>query len=155
MPANHNEVELQIMAAQIKVAHSPGEIAQLVRLISPTPSTGEMSAEEFERVMKVLVAHNKRRPYSAKSITAARLVLVMGATISEAAAEVGLNRQNVSVLMKRIRGHMESLPKGWVKVGEWYPGEVATQLGEISESLKELHAAGKPLDGLTFTITLP
>lgn len=155
MPANRNEVELQIMAAQIKVAYSPGEIAQLVRLISPTPSTGEMSAEEFERVMKVLVAHNKRRPYSAKSITAARLVLVMGATISEAAAEVGLNRQNVSVLMKRIRGHMESSPKGWVKVGEWFPGEVATQLGEISESLKELHAAGKPLDGLTFTITLP
>ena len=74
MPANRNEVELQIMAAQIKVAYSPGEIAQLVRLISPTPSTGEMSAEEFERVMKVLVANNKRRPYSAKSITAARLV---------------------------------------------------------------------------------
>ena len=50
---------------------------------------------------------------------------------------------------------MESLSEGWVKVGEWFPGEVATQLGEISESLKELHAAGKPLDGLTFTITLP
>ena len=31
MPANRNEVELQIMAAQIKVAYSPGEIAQLVR----------------------------------------------------------------------------------------------------------------------------
>ncbi|MBT2375500.1 TrfB-related DNA-binding protein [Pseudomonas fluorescens] len=154
MSANRNEVDLLVLAAQIKVAYSPGEIAQLVRLISPTPSTGEMSAEEFERVMKVLAANNKRRPYSEKSITAARLVLVMGATISEAAAEVGLNRQNVSVLMKRIRGHMESLPKGWVQVDEWFPGVVAKQLGDISESLKELHAAGKPLDAHTFTITL-
>lgn len=154
MPANHNEDKLLVIAAELKKTYPPADIAQLVRLISPTPSTGDMSAEAFEHVMKVLIAQNNRRPYSDKSITAARLVLVMGASIAEAAEETELSRQVVNRLMLRIRSRMAAVPHGWVKVSEWFPVEAAKQLGAISESLKALHAAGKPLDAQRFTIAL-
>lgn len=153
MPAKSNEEKLLAMATQIKEAFSPREIAQLMRLIGPTPRTGEMSAEEFERVMQIL-ASKTNRPYSAKSLTAARLVLVMGAGISEAAKEAGLDRRNVSELMTRIRARIASLPHDWVKVSEWFPDVMAKQLGNIAESLRERHAADQLLDGLSFTITL-
>lgn len=153
MLAKSNEENVLAMAAQIKETFTPGEIAKLMRLIGPTPKTGDMSAEEFERVMTIL-ASQTNRPYSEKSMIAARLVLVMGAGISEAAKEAGLARQNVSELMTRIRARIELLPHDWVKVSEWFPGGVATQLGNIAQSLRELHAADQPLDGLTFTITL-
>lgn len=153
MSAKSSEEKLLALAAQIKETLSPGDIAQLMRLVGPTPSTGEMSAEDFERVMKIL-ASKTNRPYSPKSMIAARLVLVMGASISEAAKEAGLDRRNVSELMTRIRIRIESLPHDWVKVSEWFPGLVAKQLGYIAESLRELHDADHPLDGLAFTITL-
>ncbi|AOE82489.1 hypothetical protein A7318_27995 (plasmid) [Pseudomonas lurida] len=154
MSAKNTDEQLLAMATKIKESYTPSEIAQLVRLISPTPNTGELSAEEFERVMQVLGSQNNRRPYSSKSVIAARLVLVMGASPSEAAKESGLARQNVSELMLRIRKRMESLPQGWVKVSEWFPGEVAKQIGHISEALKDHHSAGKPLNELSFTIKL-
>lgn len=151
--SKNNEERLMNMAATIKETFQPAEIAQLVRLIGPTPSTGEMSPEEFERLMKELEAQSNRRGYSEKSIEAARLVLVMGATISEAAADLNLSRQSVNQLMQRIRRRMESLPQGWVKVTDWFPAEVAKQLEQISDSLKAAHASGKPLDTQSFTIS--
>ena len=154
MTANANEGKLLALAAELKDAYAPTDIAKLIRLISPTPSTGQMSAESFEQVLAVLVGQNNRRPYSDKSITAVRLVLVMGASIAEAAGETGLSRQVVNRLMLRIRSRMESLPVGWVKVSEWLPAEVAKQLRDISALLKGLHAAGKPLDALSYTLTL-
>lgn len=154
MPVNALDEKLLALAAEIQEGYAPADIAQLVRLISPTPSTGEMSAESFEQVMAVLVGQNNRRPYSDKSITAARLVLVMGASIAEAAGETGLSRQVVNRLMLRLRSRMESLPTGWVKVSEWLPADVAKQLRDISALLKGLRAAGKPLDALSYTITL-
>ena len=60
----------------------------------------------------------------------------------------------VNRLMLRIRSRMESLPAGWVKVSEWLPAEVANQLRDISALFKRLHAAGKPLDAQSFTITI-
>lgn len=149
----HSEAEIVALATHIREAFSPGEIANLMRLIAPTPRTGEMSAEEFERVMKVL-ASQTNRPYSVKSLAAARLVLVMGASPAEAAKEVGLARQNVSELIKRIRARVEALPHDWVKVGEWFPPVAAKQLVAIAETLRERQTAGKPLDELTFTINL-
>lgn len=149
-----NEDRLMKMAAQIKEKYQPGEIAQLIRLIEPTPSTGEMSAEEFERLMKELEAKSTRRGYSEKSIEAARLVLVMGASVAEAATETNQTRQSVNQLMVRIRRRMESLPQGWVQVSDWFPADVAKQLVKVAESLKAAHAAGKPLDTKTFTISL-
>lgn len=153
MPGKHNEEQIMAMANQIREAYSPGEIANLIRLIAPAPNTGEMSAEEFERVMKIL-ASQTNRPYSTKSMVAARLVLVMGASPAEAAKEAGLARQNVSELMSRIRARIQALPHDWVKVSEWFPPELAKQLGTIAETLREFHAAGKPLDAHTFTINL-
>lgn len=150
----NNEERLMKMAEKIKATYQPAEIAQLVRLISPTPSTGEMSPEEFERLMKELEAQSNRRGYSEKSIEAARLVLVMGASMAEAAEELNLTRQSVNQLMVRIRRRIESLPQGWVKVTEWLPAEVAKQLEKIAESLKASHASGKPLESKKFTITL-
>lgn len=130
------------MAAKIKETFQPGEIAQLIRLIAPTPSTGEMSPEEFERLMKDLEAKSSRRGYSEKSVEAARLVLVMGASVAEAAAETNLSRQSVNQLMLRIRRRMASLPQGWVQVTDWFPVEVARQITGVAESLKASHAAG-------------
>ena len=150
----NNEDRLMKMAAKIKETYEPAEIAQLVRLIGATPSTGEMSSEEFERLMKELEAKSNRRGYTEKSIEAARLVLVMGASIAEAAADTELSRQAVNQLMQRIRRRMESLPQGWVQVTDWFPVEVAKQLAKITETLKALHAAGKPLDDQSFTISL-
>lgn len=142
------------MAAKIKETYEPAEIAQLVRLIGATPTTGEMSPEEFERLMKELEAKSNRRGYTEKSIEAARLVLVMGASIAEAAADTELSRQAVNQLMQRIRRRMESLPQGWVQVTDWFPVEVAKQLAKVAETLKASHAAGKPLDDQSFTISL-
>lgn len=150
-----NEDRLMKMAAKIKETFEPAEIAQLVRLISPTPTTGEMSPEEFERLMQELEAKNNRRGYSPKSIEAARLVLVMGASIAEAAADTELSRQSVNQLMVRIRRRMESLPQGWVQITDWFPSEVAKQLEKMAESMKALRATGQPQDtAQTYTITL-
>ncbi|MDX9668607.1 TrfB-related DNA-binding protein [Pseudomonas sp. P5_152] len=149
-----NEDKLVNMAAKIKEAFEPAEIAQLVRLIGPTPSTGEMSPEEFERLMTELQAKSTRRGFSDKSIQAARLVLVMGASIPEAAADTNLTRQAVNQLMQRIRRRMESLPDGWVRVTDWFPVEVAKQLEDIAETLKAAHGAGDVLDGQTFKICI-
>ena len=150
----NNEDRLVKMAAKIKETYQPAEIAQLVRLIGATPTTGEMSPEEFERLMKELEAKSNRRGYTEKSIEAARLVLVMGASIAEAAADTELSRQAVNQLMQRIRRRMESLPQGWVQVTDWFPVEVAKQLAKVAETLKASHAAGKPLDDQSFTISL-
>ena len=150
----NNEDRLVKMAAKIKETYQPAEIAQLVRLIGATPTTGEMSPEEFERLMKELEAKSNRRGYTDKSIEAARLVLVMGASIAEAAADTELSRQAVNQLMQRIRRRMESLPQGWVQVTDWFPVEVAKQLAKVAETLKASHAAGKPLDDQSFTISL-
>lgn len=153
MAVNDLDEKLLALATEIQEGYAPADIAKLIRLISPTPSTGQMNAESFEQVMAVLVGQNNRRPYSDKSITAARLVLVMGASIAEAAGETGLSRQVVNRLMLRLRSRMESLPAGWVKVSEWLPDEVAKQLRDISALLKSLHA-DKPLDALSYTLTL-
>lgn len=150
---NDHEKKLMKMAETIKQTYEPAQIAQLVRLISPTPSTGEMSPEEFERLIKELEAKTNRRGYSEKSVEAARLVLVMGASKAEAAEETGLTRQSVNQLMVRIRRRMESLPQGWVKVTDWFPADVAKQLAKIAESLKTLQASGKTMDA-KFTITI-
>ena len=150
----NNEDRLMKMAAKIKETYQPAEIAQLVRLIEPTPSTGEMSAEDFEQLMKELEAKSTRRGYSEKSLEAARLVLVMGASVAEAAVETSMSRQSVNQLMARIRRRKESLPQGWVQVTDWFPVEVAKQLAKVAETLKASHAAGKPLDDQSFTISL-
>ncbi|MDY7563446.1 MULTISPECIES: TrfB-related DNA-binding protein [unclassified Pseudomonas] len=149
-----NEERLLAMATKIKDTFQPSEIAQLMRLIGATPSTGEMSPVEFERLMQELEVKNNRRGYSPKSIEAAHLVLVMGASITEAALDTNLSRQSVNQLMVRIRRRMESLPQGWRQVTEWFPAEVAAQIENLAASLKAVQVTGKPLDAAVFNVTL-
>ncbi|NAP32598.1 hypothetical protein PspP84CL_26190 [Pseudomonas syringae] len=155
MTVKKTEDRLMKMAAKIKETYKPAEISQLVRLISPTPSTAEMSAEEFERLMQELEAKNSRRAYSPKSVEAARQVLVMGASHIEAAAATNMSRQAVNQLMLRIRRRMDSMPEGWIQITEWFPAEVAKQLAEFAQLLKASRAKGQQLDKpQSFTITL-
>ncbi|MFA0965067.1 TrfB-related DNA-binding protein [Pseudomonas amygdali] len=112
------------------------QIAQLIRMISPVSPCALMAAEEFERVMAVLAGQNRRRAFSDRSINAARLVLVMGASVSEAALETGLSRQVVHRLMARIRARLEDLPADWVKVEAWLPPAAAGDVLALAESLR-------------------
>ncbi len=147
------EDQIKALAAEITQTYSSGAIAQLIRLIEPAPETALMSNEEFERVMDVLAGQNTRRPFSDKSIAVARLVFVKGASVAEAAAEIGLARQVAHRLMTRIRGRMEELPSGWVKLTEWYPEAVAEQLHDMAAALKAGQAAGLH-EMQSFTINL-
>lgn len=128
--------ELKAMADNIRRALRPGEITQLVRLIGPTPNTGEMSADEFEDLVERLKAKGTRRGYSDTSIAAARLVFVMGATMAEAAAELGVTRAAVGQSIQRMRRQMDEVPKGWVPVSLWLPEAIAGQLESIAASLR-------------------
>ncbi len=138
---------------ELKDAYPPSALAQLARLISPAPEGGEMSAEAFEAVMQSLAAQNNRRAYSDRSLTAARLVLVMGASIAEAAQDTGLARQVVHRLMVRIRRRMAAVPSDLVKLNEWYSRDIAEQLTTLAESLKTLQAAGSPLPVVSFILS--
>lgn len=122
----------------IKKNFKPQQIAQLIRLLEPTSPAGEMSAEVFESVFEMLKETHTGRWYSDRSIEAARLVLVMGASISEAAAETEQSRQSVSQLMQRIKKRIEAVPAGWVKFEHWLPPKIAAQLEAITKELKVL-----------------
>lgn len=116
--------DLPGLATKITQNYSNAQIAQLIRMISPVSPCALMAADEFERVMAVLAGQNRRRAFSDRSISAARLVLVMGASVSEAALETGLTRQVVHRLMARIRARLEDLPADWVKVEAWLPQQL-------------------------------
>ncbi|MDF4211098.1 TrfB-related DNA-binding protein [Pseudomonas protegens] len=148
------EEQLMELATTIKNDYTPAQIAQLVRLIAPAPVTGEMSAEDFERLMKDLAAKNSRRGYSPKSVEAARLVLVMGANATEAAKETNQTRQSVNQLMMRIRRRMEDLPQAWKHVSAWFPSDVAKQLEDLSVALRAAQAEGAPVDKKTKTFKI-
>lgn len=121
---------------QILRTYSLSEIGQIIRLISPAPECALMSPAEFERVMQMLAGQNRRKPFSDKSIQAARLVLVMGASVAEAAADVGLARQVVHRLMSRIRVRMAAVPGNWVKVNVWLPPAAAAEVADLAKVLR-------------------
>ncbi len=124
------------LATKIIQHYSNAQIAQLIRMISPVSPCALMTAEEFERVMVVLAGQNRRRAFSDRSINAARLVLVMGASVSEAALETGLARQVVHRLMTRIRSRLEGLPANWLKVEAWLPPATAGDVLALAQSLR-------------------
>lgn len=134
------ETELSELATQIIQNYTKAQIAQLIRIIGPVSPCAQMDADEFERVMAVLAGQNRRRPFSDRSMRAARLVLVMGASISEAAVETGLARQVVHRLMDRIRSRLAGLPADWVKVEAWLPPAAARDALALSQSLRSAQA---------------
>ncbi|KPY04698.1 Uncharacterized protein ALO63_02401 [Pseudomonas amygdali pv. mori] len=88
----------QVLAARatyLRNQFTPAQLAPFTRLTGPLPHTGLMTAEKFERVMALIAGQHRRPGFSDPSIRAARLVLVMGASVAEAAHEVGLARQVV------------------------------------------------------------
>jgi len=104
-----SEDKLARLAEHIKGDCTPGEIARLIRLIEPTPVTGEMSSDEFEIMMNALDAASTRRGYSPKSREIARLIFVMGANQNEAALQTGLSPQAVNQLIQRIRRRVKEI----------------------------------------------
>lgn len=90
---SHQLLELESQAAALRNTYSPKLLAQLARLISPVPSCGLMAPAELELMRLTLVSQRRRRAFPDRSIHAATLVLVMCASVAEAAAEVGLTRQ--------------------------------------------------------------
>lgn len=97
-------------ASQIQHTFSPAQVAQLIRLISPAAQCALMSPHAFERVVTFMSCSRGHRAYSARSLHAARLVLVMGASVAEAAADAGLSRQVVHRLMARIQARLDAFP---------------------------------------------
>ncbi|WP_109514211.1 TrfB-related DNA-binding protein [Pseudomonas ovata] len=138
--------DLVAHAKHINERYTPAQVAQLVRLISPVPSCGLMTPAEFELVMVMLASQHRRRAFSDRSVHAARLVLVMGASVAEAAADTGLARQVVHRLMARIRARMQGLPGSWVKVEAWLPPAHAKQVVDLAATLRAAHEAGKGVD---------
>ncbi|RBB96765.1 hypothetical protein C3E97_030025 [Pseudomonas sp. MWU12-2115] len=148
-----NGSPLIALAEKIKESYSIAEIAQLIRLIEPTPKTRLMSSDDFENLMDLLDATSTRRSYSPKSRDAARLFFVMGANVSEISAETGLTIQAVNQLIIRIRRRMEDMPAGWVSVSAVFPKEVAKQVKLLANELWSAHKSGKALDH-SFNIVL-
>ncbi len=68
-------------------------------------ATGQR-CEKLEQLMEVLAGKNTRRPCSENSVAAASLVFVKGASVAEAAAELGLSRQVIHLLIVRLRRRM-------------------------------------------------
>jgi len=131
-----SDLELHDEANRILASYSPGQVAKLIRLISPGSHHGLMSPEAFERVMTMMGGQSRGRGFSQRSRHAARLVLVMGASIAEAAADAGLARQVVHRLMSRIRARMEALPADWQRVEVWLPATEAKQVMELATALR-------------------
>lgn len=130
-------------ANQIKLRYSPAQAAQLARLISPVSNCGPMTPNEFERVMEIMQAQSRRRAFSVRSIKAARLVLVMGASVAEAAAEADLARQVVHRLMMRIQARLRALPADWVRVDVWLPADAARQVTDLAHILNSEYEQGR------------
>lgn len=132
---------LEELARHILRSYTASQIGQLMRMIAPVSPCALMGADEFERVMVILRGQSGHRAFSDRSVAAARLVLVMGASVSEAAAEIGLSRQAVHSLMTRIRSRLEGLPADWVRVEAWLPPAAADEIIQRAQSLRTAHAS--------------
>lgn len=88
-----------------------------------------MSAQEYEE------NKHKLRTLAAQINELARLILVEGLSKTEAAAVVGMSRQNVSGAMNRVMALLNDLPSDYVYFQEWMPAKMAT---EVRKELKQL-----------------
>ena len=142
-----NTNDIAGLAEELKKEFSAHDLARLANLITTSSPVAKYTPAEFDEIIQRLQGEAARRGFSDKSIEAARLVMVMGASIPEAADQVALSRQAVAQLMARIERRLAQLPEGWVKVTAWYPGSVAAELGRISEKIKE-----RPDQPCSFTV---
>ena len=139
-----------VWAEKILKELSPGDRVRLARLIVPASPEGELTQKEFDEACNRVQNKPGVRRFSDTSIQAVRLVLVMGATVAEAAAEVGTSRQGVQQTLARFRTRAMDLPGGWVRVDRWFPPAVAKQLQALGDRLE----AEKIGQGESFTIAI-
>jgi hypothetical protein len=125
--------------------------ARLAKLIAPDSPVGELSQVEFDQACQWIQNRPGVRRFSEKSIEAARQVLVMGASLSEAAGSVGTTRQGVEQMLARFRARMADAPPGWVLVEAYFPPGVAHELKELNKRLIEDPAG---LRGASFGIEI-
>ena len=130
-------------ASQIQQTFSPAQVAQLIRLISPAAQCALMSPHAFERVFTFMSCSSGHRAYSAKSLHAARLVLVMGASVAEAAADAGLSRQVVHRLMARIQARLDASPEHMTDIDASAYSAAAIAADRPIESIESDRALGK------------
>lgn len=90
----------------------------------------KMTADEFE------TAKVKLRTLSVNTVDLARLVLVDGLSIQEAATASGTSRQNANQGMKRVMALLEGLPSDWVFVEEWMPSSMAVEVRRMADEAK-------------------
>ncbi|MNJ72393.1 hypothetical protein D3C77_690340 [compost metagenome] len=91
-----------------------------------------MSPEEFDSQV------GKLQNLRGTTVQLARLILVDGLNHTEAAAKVGMSRQNVSKYMIRVNALLTGYPADWVRFDEWMPASLAT---EVRARLKEINEA--------------
>lgn len=100
--------DVQQTVDQLVAQYSKAELAQIARLISPTPTTGEMTAEEFEEFRAYVLARQvgkRGRPITEEALDTVREVMVMGASASEVASNQNKSRAAVSAMLNRIRAY--------------------------------------------------
>jgi len=139
------EIRIANMAAQIKTSFTPGEIARLILYIQPVPETRLMTLVEFDDMMSAIDASKEKRRFAEKSVEAARRVLVMGASKTEAARDLGLTKQAVGQVVKRIQQKVGHQPQGWTIVNEYLPAHLSGTVKEIGRVLRRTSAA--PMNG--------
>jgi hypothetical protein len=78
-----------------------------------------LSLEDFEAL------RTRLKGFSAKSVEAARLVLVEGMNGPQAGLAVGMSKQGVEQALGRIAKARVDVPKDWVQVDTFAPRELA------------------------------
>lgn len=92
---------MQDIAERLLRKHSRQQIKQLISLLLPEAPTGFITAKEFAFVQEAMT--RRRNGYSDTSIAIARLHLVEGASISEAAKEKNVTYQCAYAVIRRVK----------------------------------------------------
>jgi hypothetical protein len=96
-----------------------------------------MTAQEFDN------QKHKLRTLSVQTNDLARLVLVEGLNNTQAAAAVGMSRQNVNGAMNRVRALLSDMPADWVYFQEWMPAAMAAEIRAKIKSLSSLKVSAE------------
>lgn len=139
------------LASKLKAALSIEEIGYLLRLLSPTQTPGEMTAQEFDDMIR-RAHHRDGRPHNQTSIDAARLVLVMGASQTEAASEIGISRQQLNNTLSRLRKFSQSVPAEWKSISIHLPESIAFALQVEQKEWLKNHSSDTDYTGLILEI---
>lgn len=80
-----------------------------------------LSMDAFEKAQSKLIK------LSAEVNRLASLILVDGESLTDAAAAIGMSKQNASKHMKRVKALLNDQPAAWVHLEEWMPDWLAAE----------------------------